>query len=64
MTEEKKDKEDTDKEIIEMGDGCSLIFSKDGNLLIKGNCDGKEINRLEVSIFNKVSTIIEDEDEI
>lgn len=63
MTE--KDKEDTDKEIIEMGDGCTLIFSKDGNILIKGNCDGKEINRLDVSIFNKVSNIIEeDEDEI
>lgn len=63
MSEEKK--EDTDKEIIEMGDGCTLIFSKDGNILIKGNCDGKEINRLDVSIFNKVSNIIEeDEDEI
>ncbi|GAG10792.1 unnamed protein product [marine sediment metagenome] len=62
MSEEEKTTED--KETIEMGDGCRLIFSKDGNILIKGNCDGKEINRLDVSIFNKVSTIIEDEDEI
>ena len=52
-----------DKEIFDMGDKCKIEFSSNGNIKIMGNCDGKVINKLDLSIFNKVNTMI-DEDEV
>lgn len=53
-----------EKDIIDLGDKCKLEFSKDGNIKILGDCDNKTINRIEIALFDKVSNVIEDEDEV
>ena len=53
-----------DKEIIELGEKCKIEFKKDGNVNIIGDCDGQTLSRTDVKLFDRVSDIIEDEDEV
>lgn len=53
-----------DEQTFKKNDACSIKFDKNGNVTIIGDCDGEKIIRPEIAIFNKVSGIIEDENEI
>jgi len=50
------------KEKLDLGDKCIIEFGKDGNIKIGENCNGKEINNLDIAIFNKFNRWT-DEDE-
>ncbi|KKN34022.1 hypothetical protein LCGC14_0797830 [marine sediment metagenome] len=53
-----------DEQIFKKTDKCEIKFDKGGNITIIGDCNGESIIRPEIAAFNKVSEIIEDEDEI
>ena len=44
-----------------MTDKCKIKVTKEGDITILGDCDGKGFNRTEIKIFDKVFDIIEDE---
>lgn len=54
--------ENTDEQIFKKSEQCSIKFDKNGNITIMGDCNGQTINRTEISTFNKVTNIIEDEE--
>lgn len=51
-----------EKETINLDDKCKIEFTKEGNIKIIGDCDGKGFNRTEIKLFDRVSDIIEDEE--
>lgn len=50
-----------DEETIIVNDKCRLKFDEMGNVTIMGDCDGQKINRVDVSLFNRVTNDIEDD---
>ena len=50
-----------DKEIIDLDEKCKIEYTKDGNIKIVGDCNGKGFNRTEIKLFDRVSDIIEEE---
>ncbi len=52
-----------EEQTFKKSEKCDIKFDKNGNVTIIGDCNGEKIIRPEIAIFNKVSGIIEDEDE-
>ena len=50
-----------EKEIITLDEKCKIEYTKEGNIKIIGDCDGKGFNRTEIKLFDRVSDIIEEE---
>jgi len=53
MKEKTDDK--PEREIINLGDGCSIEFDIGGNIKILKGCKGKEINPLEIAMLHKIT---------
>lgn len=48
-------KPEKEKEIIDLGDGCSIEFDIGGNIKILKGCEGKEINPIEVAMLYRIT---------
>jgi len=44
-----------DKEILDIGDGCKLEFTRDGKLKIGKDCEGKILNPGEIQLLDRVN---------
>lgn len=50
-----KEKKKKEKEELPLNEKCKIEFDKDGNIKLVGDCDGAEINPVELNLLNRVN---------
>jgi hypothetical protein len=58
-----KSLEPLEPEKFNLGDECEMKYHYDGSIEIGKNCEGKELNSVEISILDRVQTEIDKKDE-